>query len=141
MIDKALLMMIFMWTASFSVLGVQWALLDVMHVELEIRCSDGCSQYGEPLKPAVIGFVEDGNVSDIVNRASGGNYGDGAFDRVVQFAIAAAYVGWDIVLLLTGTYIFSFMYFMGVPSIFVAGLIGIYAIFLIRAIVGYIRGV
>jgi hypothetical protein len=138
-------MIIFMWAASFSVLGVQWALMEVMHIEFTIQCSDS-SDYcqsikGTPLRPALVGFVQDGNIGDISSRASSGNYGDGAFDRVVQFTIAAAYVGWDIILLLTGMFIFEFMYFMGVPLIFVAGMSVLYGIFLIRAIVGYIRGV
>ena len=137
--------MIFMWTASFMVLGVQWALLDVMHVELTIQCTDTTAycleKKGTPIKSKLIGFVQRGDISETTARASGGNYGDGAFDKVVSFATAAAYVGWDIVLLLTGTYIFEFMYFMGVPLIFVAGLTVIYGIFLIRAIVGYIRGI
>lgn len=133
--------MIFMWTATFMIIGVQWALLDVMHVELTIRCSDGCAEYGQPLRPKLTGFVQDGNISEITGRASGGEYGDGAFDKVVQFTVAAAYVGWDIVLLLTGVFIFEFMYYMGVPLIFVGGFLTIYGIFLIRAIVGYIRGI
>jgi hypothetical protein len=117
---------------------------DVMGVELTIQCSDGCDDYGEPLKPFILDFVTQGNINAITERAAGGSYtnDDGSsFDRVINFSTAAAHVGWDIILLLTGTYIFSFMYLMGVPMVIVTGIILIYALFLVRAIVGYIRGV
>lgn len=146
MLDKALYIMLFMWTINFVLLGVQFALLDVIHVELLINCSDNSdycnSAKGTPLKTPIVGWVTDSNINEIVSRASGGDYtGTGIIDKFVSFAIIAAYVGWDIILLLTGINIFLFMYFMGVPMIFVIGIGLVYSILLIRAIVGYIRGV
>lgn len=49
-------------------------------------------------------------------------------------------LGWELITLLTGTYVFNILVFFGVPSIFVAGLIGVYFIMMGRTILGYIRG-
>ncbi len=48
---------------------------------------------------------------------------------------------WELIQLLTGTYIFGFLYLLGVPLIFVTILVVVYFALLARAIVGYIRGV
>jgi hypothetical protein len=115
-----------------------------MHITPTIQCSDGCAEYGQPLKPIIVGWLNGGNFNEITLRASQGAYTNSdqsAFDKVLNFSTAAAHVGWDLVLLLTGVYIFSLVYYVGVPIIFVSGITMIYYFFLIRAIVGYIRGV
>ena len=47
---------------------------------------------------------------------------------------------WELAQLLSGTYIFGFLYLLGVPVIFVTILVIIYLALLARAIVGYLRG-
>ena len=144
MIDKAFLMMVFMYILSFSTMAGIWMFADVLGVELLINCSDGCANYGEPFKPAVLQWLGGGDVNEILGRSSTGDYtnsDNSPFDRVLNFTTAAAHVAWDVIGLMTGTYFFTFMYFMGVPMIIAGGLMLVYSFFLVRAIFGYIRGV
>lgn len=51
------------------------------------------------------------------------------------------FVGWELLTILTGTYIFNFLLLMGVPSIIIAGLLLVYFIMVGRTIIALIRGV
>ena len=138
-------MMLGLWLMSFIAIGVQYTFGDVFGVNLTIMCTDSlvmdCNDlYGQPMKGYLIGYVDDANIKSIMSNSLAGNDG-GAIDKFLNSVAAAAYVGWQIVGLLTGTTAFTFLWFLGVPSIFIIGFIFVYAIFLIRAIVGYIRGV
>lgn len=129
---------------SFSALGVQYVFSDVIGWSMTVQCSDGCAQYGEPMKPYLLSVFSDGTINSVLTDASTGNYSpedNSPFDKIINFSTAAAFIGWEVVQLLTGTYVFTFLYFMGVPWIFVTGFATLYAVFLIRGIVGYIRGV
>jgi hypothetical protein len=63
------------------------------------------------------------------------------YNKVETFTTAAAAVAWNLILILSGTYIFNFMYLMGVPDVFVAIFVSLYVLLLARAIIGYIRGI
>ena len=138
-------MMLGLWLMSFIAIGVQYTFGDVFGVNLTIMCTDSlvmdCNDlYGQPMKGYLIGYVEQAKIKEILQGSLSGTNG-GVIDRIVESVQAAAYVGWNIIGLLTGTTAFTFLWFLGVPSIFIIGFIFVYAIFLIRAIVGYIRGV
>ena len=90
MIDKALMIIIFMYTLSFSILGVQYSVGDTFGITL---------------------------------------------------TNLAAFVAWELITLMTGTYIFYIMYLFGVPLIFVLGMTILYGFLLARAIIGYVRGI
>jgi hypothetical protein len=145
LLDRALWMMLGMWMATFATLGAQYMIGDVLGWELTVQCTDSIpvdceSIRGEPMKKHLLGYIDLANINGILSNSITGTDG-GTIDRIVNSVQAAAYVGWNIIGMLTGTYIFSFLYFMGVPTIFVVGIALVYAVLLVRAIVGYIRGV
>lgn len=144
MLDKALYIMLFMWIATFGLLGIQWMMGDIMGQELTIRCSDSVlmdcdSIYGEPMKPYLLSWSSEASINTVTDRASEGNYS--GVDKFVSFAITAAYVAWDLISLVSGVYVFTMLYFIGIPSIMVIGIGIVYLILLLRAIFGWIRGV
>ena len=63
------------------------------------------------------------------------------FDKVETFTTGAAFVAWELVTLMTGTYIFYIMFLFGVPEIFVLVFVTLYVLLLARAILGYVRGI
>jgi hypothetical protein len=145
LLDRALWMMLGMWMATFATLGAQYMIGDIFGWELTVQCTDSIpmdcdSIRGQPMKSYLVGYIDLANINGILSDSIAGTDG-GTIDRIVNSVQAAAYVGWNIIALMTGTYIFSFLYFMGVPTIFVVGIALVYAVLLIRAIVGYIRGV
>lgn len=133
MIEKALFIIIVMYGASFGVLVAQYIWADVVGITLT-------SFSGVPIKSAVLEFINTGTInsisSDIINANSTTNSTIVGIER----AFTVGYkVGWDIVTLLTGTYIFNFLYMMGVPVLLIAGMVVIYVLLLARAITSYIR--
>ncbi len=144
MLDKALYIMIFMWIASFTLLGVQYMVGDIMGQEMTIQCTDSIlmdceSVKGTPIKPYILNWANEANINEITQRASEGDYT--GIDKFIQFAIAAAFVAWDLIALVSGVYLFTMLYFIGMPSIMVIGLGIVYLIFLLRSIFGWIRGI
>ena len=54
---------------------------------------------------------------------------------------AAAGIAWEIIQLMSGTYIFNLLVLFGIPEIMVAGMTILYVILLAFTIVSYIRGI
>ena len=147
MIDRALWMMLGLIMITFTLLGMQYLVGDVFGIELTVQCSDAdltdwiCSNYyGQPIKSSLIGYLDMGTVTGLLSASLDGTDG-GTIDRIVGFALAAAYVAWNLIAILSGITIFQLFWFLGLPIIFVTGIALIYYIFLARAILGYIRGV
>ena len=136
MLENALTIMVFMWCISFSLLGVQYVLADVVGTEIK-------SFRGEPIKSHIVSLINEEEINERMEDIVTGNFTANTtrYDRVETYGVAAAFVGWELVLLLTGTYIFSVLVLLGVPIIFVTAIGMVYFLLLARAIVGYIRGV
>ena len=136
MMEKALIIILFMYSTSFAIYGGQYVIGDVFNVTLT-------SYDGTPLKSYLLDFFEEGTLNTVTGNIVNGTYVDNgtSYSRILDFSIAAAYIAWELVTLLTGLYIFNFIYLMGVPLIFVTPIVILYLILLARAIIGYIRGI
>jgi len=136
MIDNALKIVIFMYAAGFSLLGVQYTMADTIGLEMT-------NLDGTPIKSALHGFINDDEINtrtqNIVSADFQGN--STYYDKVETFTTGAAFVAWELVSLMTGTYIFYIMFLFGVPEIFVLVFVTLYALLLARAILGYVRGI
>jgi len=136
MIDNALKIIIFMYAAGFSLLGVQYTLADTVGFTMT-------NMDGVPIKSALHGFIKDDEINtrtqNIVSADFQGN--STYFDKVETFTTGAAFVAWELVSLMTGTYIFYIMFLFGVPEIFVLVFVTLYVLLLARAILGYVRGI
>ena len=150
MIDKVWYIIMFMYIFSFSMLGIQWVLLDPFGLNMQtfVDVYDPINNItipaGTELRPLFHGSTNYDTLNGVAGRASTGNYqtSDGSpFDKVINYATAAAFLAWDVMTLLTGTQIFFLMFLLGVPYIFVAGFVFIYVFFLIRTAIALIRGV
>jgi hypothetical protein len=147
MIDRALWMMLGMMILTFTFLGLQYLVGDVFGKTMPIQCTDGdlvfwkCSDYyGKPLKTYLIGYLDMGKITTLLSASLDGTDG-GTINRIVGFALAAAYVAWNLIAILSGITIFQLLWFLGVPIIIVTGIALVYYIFLARAILGYVRAV
>ena len=136
MIDNALKIIIFMYAAGFSLLGVQYTMADTIGLEMT-------NMDGVPIKSALHGFINDDEINtrtqNIVSADFQGN--STYYDKVETFTTGAAFVAWELVSLMTGTYIFYIMFLFGVPEIFVLVFVTLYVLLLARAILGYVRGI
>jgi len=131
MIDKSIIIVIAMYALSFSALTVQFVLADVFGATLT-------NFEGVPIKNDLLNVTNINTLNQASKAIATANYT--VVDVAAAF-FAAGSVVTQLLLLLTGTYIFNLLILFGVPTIFVAGMIGIYIFFLARTIIALIRGI
>ena len=142
MIDKALILIIFMYAMSMGLYGTQYMLADPYGLTLHtIPTPDNPT--GVPIKLHLKAFVDEQTFNSRTTNIAEGNFTTNStfYDRVETFTTSAAFVGWELVQLITGTYIFQILVLFGVPDLFVTMIIALYTLLLARAIIGYIRGI
>jgi len=125
--DKALFVIITMYSLSFSMLGAQYIIGDVLGIQL----TDFNNQ---PLKSGILNSINQGSFNSIQNNVT-----STARSSLVTNIVTAAQIGFEIFQLITGTFIFNIILMFGVPLIFVYGLTGIYFILLAMFIIGHIK--
>ena len=130
MIEKSLIIIIFLYITSFALLGAQYIWADVFHVTMT-------NFSGQPLKNNLLTDVHTNTLNQISNSTLQTNPAN-IIGNVVG---NAGGIAWDLVLLVTGTYIFDVLAQMGVPTIFIVGFVTVYIFLLIRSIMGWIRGI
>lgn len=137
MIDKPLVIILFMYCMSVSYLTLEYTIVDVYHITVT-------NYNGEVLTGT---FVSDWMqlsefntlTGDIVEGTFTGN--TTFYNKVETFTTAAAAVAWNLITLLSGLYILNLILFLGVPEVLVIGIGILYALLLARSIIGYIRGI
>ena len=138
MIEKALIIVIAMYAMSLAVIGVQF---EANRIGITITNFDGV-----PIESQIVNYINQEQFNAITINVVTGNYSDTGenttyYSKIETFTTGAAFVAWELVQLLSGTYIFNFLFLLGVPYLFVAGFIMIYLILLARAVIGLVRGI
>lgn len=95
---------------------------------------------GKPLKDVVLQITNIGTINNIVGQTNAIN-STNIQSNTLGVASAIANLAVLLVELVTGTYVFDILYHLGVPVIFVAGMVILYVALLARAVLGWIRGV
>lgn len=121
---------------SVSLISAQFVVADVFNIEL-------VSIYGVPLESKIVQFMDEGNLNQRTVNVVNANFTTNStfYDRVETFTTGAAFVAWELVQILTGTYIFNVMQLLGVPAQFVTVFVIAYTLILARTIIGYVRGI
>lgn len=127
--EKALLVMIFFYLASFMLLGVQFMLGDIYG-------KDMVNWKGDIMRSSVLDYLDEDNFNSKTQAALDADKTSTLLDTF----IGAATIGWDFFLFLSGTYIFTLLVFFGIPEIIVAAIVATYLVLLVRALIGLIRG-
>lgn len=131
MIEKSLIIIMFMYTFSFVTLGIQYTLADSFGVTL-------VGADGQPIRSNVLDFVDTGNI----NTRTGAFVDANQTEMGLEPIVSAAGLVVEIFLLLTGTYIFNVLFFViGISQVWVAGFVILYFFLLMRTIVAYLRGI
>lgn len=95
---------------------------------------------GKPLKDVVLQITNIGTINTLFGEANTLN-STNIQSNPIGVASAIATLAVTLVELVTGTYVFDILYHLGVPVIFIVGMIILYIALLARAILGWIRGV
>lgn len=134
MIDKSLSLIIFMYLTTLSLLAFQLTLADSFGLTLTTHDGTPLSGLDTIIGQERLNELERNILAD-------NSTGDQTIDRVADFNAGMAYTVWEYFSILSGTYIFYIIHLLGVPLILVLGITFIYSLFLIRTIVGLLRGV
>ena len=135
MIEKALIVIIFMYSVSFSVLAGQFIIGDVFGITLK-------NYNGDEIRSTLLDVIKTDTINSItLEIANANDTRDDTLSALENAYQVGIKVGFDLVTLLTGTYIFNLLWLLGVPPIIIAGMVVIYALLMGRAIIAYIRGV
>lgn len=119
-----------MYASSIALLGAQYIWADTFHITMT-------NFSGQPLKNNLLNDMSQPTLNSIANQTLQTNKTSITLNAVGL----AANIGWDLILLVSGTYIFDVLAQLGVPVIFIVGFVFIYIFLLVRSIMGWIRGI
>ena len=138
MMEKALVIMIFMYASGFGLLISQYVWADLYGINLvspvtgQVICSPVVTTANCPISS----FLNISNLNTIQNNVT-------ATQRTSVVNNINSFLGmvWEMIQLLTGTYIFNVLGSLGIPGIVLTAFVALYFFLLIRAYFGYIRGI
>lgn len=129
MIEKALIVIVFMYAVSFSLLGGQFV-MDTFGITMT-------NTDGVEIRSSLLSIVDTDNINTVTGELVDVN---GTAAGEDPFGVAAVLTV-ELLQLMTGTYIFNILFLFGVPAIFVYGMVVLYALLLFRALIAYLRGI
>jgi hypothetical protein len=138
LIDKALIIVFTFYALGFMMVGMEYSVNQVYHVDMVSPLT------GEPMpSSAIVGYLQNAQFNESTGEIVTANFTSNStfYNKVETFTTGAAYVAWELVGLMTGTYIFNMMLLIGIPAWFVTAFIALYILLLARAIIGYVRGI
>lgn len=115
--SKAIVMIIFMYSSSFGLLAIQFAVADVFGLTLISPVT------GTPLKSYILTTVQPNNLNTIQQ-----NYTSTTRNQVVTSPTIGLGTVWELIQLCLGGYIFNIFIFFGLPSVWINGFIAVYFI-------------
>jgi len=123
----------FIYSISFSIVGAQFIFADVMHTHIT-------NFQGVPISTDIAASLHQDTLNNIqINSTSTSQTW---YDQIVNNPFtAAAKIAWNLLLLISGFYVFAVMYDLGIPVIFIIPFIALYVILLARSIPGWIRSI
>ncbi len=133
MIEKSLVIIIFMYSSSFALLGMQYTIADSFGLNLVgANGADISSETLDFIKLVELNARTEAMFGENVNKTQMG----------LEPIIFAAGLVVEIFTLLTGTYIFLILFHvLGIPPIWIGGFVILYFFLLMRTIVAYLRGI
>lgn len=135
MIDKSIMIIIFMYGASIAFLTMEYTIVDVFHLTVTNYNGD------ELTGGLVTNWMDLTTFNEISLAMDNGTFNENTtfYNRVETYATAGAAVSWNFITLLSGLYIFNLIAFLGVPLPFVTGLAILYVFLLARTIIGLLQ--
>ena len=149
MMEKALMIIMFMYCSSFGLLTAQYIIGDVVGEQISTLVdtvnpiTQTVTPAGTPILPDIRGMFDTSSFNSITYNITNGIYTQNStfYDKVETFSTAAASIGWLMVQLGSGTFVFNILALFGIPSILITGITVLYILLLARAILAYIRAV
>lgn len=135
MIDKSILIIIFMYGASISFLTIEYVMVDVFHITVTNYAGQ---QMTGAFVTTQLNLEAFNSISQEIENGTF-NQNTTFYNKIETYATAGAAVAWNFISLLTGLYVFNLLTFLGVPLPFVTGLAILYVFLLARTIIGLLQ--
>jgi hypothetical protein len=122
LIDKALIIVFVFYALGFMIIGLEYSVNQVYHVEMVSPLT------GEPMETSsIVGYLQNSEFNAQTEQIVTANFTTNStfYSKVETFTTGAAYVAWELIGLMTGTYIFNIMLQMGVPAWFVTAFVAL----------------
>lgn len=120
----------FVYATGFGLLTAQFIFADVFGLTLT-------NFQGVPIKSNLVSII---NISNINTAEQNMTSNANRAPLVANYTSQAASIAWELIELISGTYVFNILYLLGVPVVFIMGLVALYFLLLARSILGYARG-
>jgi|APSaa5957512535_1039671.scaffolds.fasta_scaffold111497_2 hypothetical protein len=130
MIEKPLIIIVFLYASSFGLLGAQYVLADTFGIAL-------VNFEGVEIQSNLLDIINEDSLNSVTGNLNTLNQTTIETDPIT----AAGELLWDVLTILTGTYVFNLLSLLGVPDIIIAGMVIIYAIMLFRTLIALLRGI
>ncbi len=133
--QKALIIWIFMFFFGMSGIVAQYVAADVFGIT--IKNFDGI-----PISSNILSILDIDDINLRTTNIITANFTENttSFNRVEDPEISSAFVAWEVIQLITGTYIFQLLILFGVPTIMVTGMVIVYVVLLAYFIWTAVRG-
>ncbi len=133
--SKAPMIWMFMIFISGAALTMQYVIGDIFGV-------DFTTPDGTPIKSEILSIIDINEINLRELNIVEGNFTENttSFNRVENSAVASAYVAWEALQLVSGTYIFNLMLLFGLPIVLVAFMVIVYVFLLGYFIWTAVRG-
>ena len=125
--EKSIIMIISMYCLSILLLAGQWAIADILNMQL-------IGLDGTPIKNNVLSLINTG----ILNTFQANVTNTNPVTLAVNIITVNAGLLWQVVQLATGTYVFNVLLYLYIPPILVAGITLVYIIFLMITVISYV---
>jgi hypothetical protein len=126
------------YALGFMLIGMEYSVNQVYHIAMVSPIT------GEEMETsAIVGYLQTAEFNEATDNITSANYTANStfYSKIETFTTGAAFVGWELIGLMSGTYVFNIMLQMGIPLWFVTAFIALYILLLARAIIGYVRGI
>jgi hypothetical protein len=131
--DKAMIVWLFMLSISIGIAVAQFVYADAYGVVL-------LDKDGKPLKDIILLLTNTKTQNELLGQTNSLN-STSIQSNPLGVASAISTIAVTLVELVCGVYVFDILWHLGVPLIFVSGMVLLYVALLGRAILGWIRGV
>ena len=136
MIDKSIMIVLFMYGFSIAFLTVEYVMVDVFHITVTNYAGQ---QFTGTIVTTQLNMEQFNTISAAIANGTYTPTNGTFYDKVETYATAGAAVAWNFITLLSGLAVFNLLTFLGVPLPFVIGLGMLYVFLLARTIIGLLQ--
>jgi len=132
-----------MYALGLMLIGMELTLAQQYDVIMYGFITDADTGEKVVMSSAIVGYLQEDEFNVYTDNITTANFTTNStfYDRVETGITGGVFVAWELLQLMTGTYIFNILLLFGVPTWLVTLFVTIYILLLARAVIGYVKGI